>query len=87
MEKGINHIALELEFAQHLIEKPAELLLAVANRAWLASFSFADAAARQELGIYLVDPQGYLMMRYPPNVEERGLIADIERLLKISKIG
>jgi hypothetical protein len=34
-----------------------------------------------------VDPQGYLMMRYPQAVDRRGLLADLERLLKISKIG
>jgi hypothetical protein len=34
-----------------------------------------------------VDPQGFLMMRYPQDVEQRALLADLKRLLKISKIG
>ena len=72
--------------AQGIVEPP-ELMLAVANSDWLASFSFADKSSGQELGIYLVDPQGYLMMRYPTNVDQRGLLADLERLLKISKVG
>lgn len=66
---------------------PPEVTLAVASREWLASFSFVDATPGQGPGIYLVDPQGYLMMRYPQGVDRRGLLADLERLLKISKIG
>ena len=69
------------------IDKHPDLALAVATSEWLASFSFVDNGASQALGIYLVDPQGYLMMRYPLNTDQRGLLADIERLLKISKIG
>ena len=69
------------------VAKPPELALAVAKSHWLASFSFAEDGSSQPFGIYLVDPQGYLMMRYPPNIDQRGLISDIERLLKISKIG
>jgi cytochrome oxidase Cu insertion factor (SCO1/SenC/PrrC family) len=57
----------------------------VADGGWLAPFSFPDA--QPEPGIYLVDPQGYLMMRYPRDAERRGVLNDLERLLKISKIG
>jgi cytochrome oxidase Cu insertion factor (SCO1/SenC/PrrC family) len=66
---------------------PRGVTVAGADPDWLASFSFADSDPDQRLGIYLVDPQGYLMMRYAPDVERRGLLADLERLLKISKIG
>ena len=66
---------------------PPRIALAVANDAWLAKFSFAQTAPREILTIYLVDPQGYLMMRYPQDVDQRGMLADLERLLKISKIG
>jgi cytochrome oxidase Cu insertion factor (SCO1/SenC/PrrC family) len=73
--------------AAHLqgIDTAPGLDLAVAGRDWLSSFAFADDGPGAH--IYLVDPQGYLMMRYPPNLEQRGLLADLERLLKISKIG
>ena len=57
----------------------------VADGGWLAPFSFPDA--HPEPGIYLVDPQGYLMMRYPRDAERGGMLNDLERLLKISKIG
>ncbi len=37
--------------------------------------------------IYLVDPLGNLMMDYAPAVKPRGMIKDLERLLRISYIG
>ncbi|NIO26159.1 MAG: hypothetical protein GWN21_03985 [Gammaproteobacteria bacterium] len=63
----------------------SQLTLALARDQWLSPFSFDDEGARS--AIYLVDPQGYLMMRYPLDVQQRELLADLERLLKISKIG
>lgn len=66
---------------------PPKVALAVANDAWLAAFSFAQTAPRETLTTYLVDPQGYLMMRYAQDVDQRGMLADLERLLRISKIG
>lgn len=70
-----------------LAELPAGVDFAVADSGWLAPFSDTDAGAGPDAGIYLVDPQGYLMMRYPQDVDRRALLADLERLLKISKIG
>jgi cytochrome oxidase Cu insertion factor (SCO1/SenC/PrrC family) len=69
------------------VEIPPEVSFAVANSDWLASFSFDDSTPERAPWIYLVDPQGYLMMRYPQDVDRRGLLADLERLLKISQIG
>ena len=63
----------------------SQLTLTLARDQWLSPFSFDDEGARS--AIYLVDPQGYLMMRYPLDVKQRELLADLERLLKISKIG
>jgi len=37
--------------------------------------------------IYLIDPLGNLMMRYPRRADPRRIVKDIERLLKISRIG
>ena len=62
-----------------------ELSCAVADDRWLASFDFGEAGASTSL--YLIDPQGYLMMRFAADVDQHGLLADLERLLKISKIG
>ena len=38
-------------------------------------------------GIYIVDPQGKLMMSYPASGSARGLLKDLERLLRLSSIG
>ena len=37
--------------------------------------------------IYLIDPLGNLMMRYPPEPDARRMIKDLKRLLKASRIG
>lgn len=37
--------------------------------------------------VYLVDPLGNLMMRFGPAVEPGGILDDLERLLKLSRIG
>jgi len=37
--------------------------------------------------IYLVDPLGNLMMKYDPGEEPRGMIKDLEKLLKYSGLG
>jgi hypothetical protein len=37
--------------------------------------------------IYLADPHGNLMMSYPPKALPKGLIKDLEHLLKVSQIG
>lgn len=43
------------------------------------------AMGRAEL--YIVDPQGYLMMWYRAEDDPAGMIKDLKRLLRISKIG
>jgi cytochrome oxidase Cu insertion factor (SCO1/SenC/PrrC family) len=37
--------------------------------------------------LYLVDPLGNLMMSYPPESDPKGLLKDLQRLLRISRIG
>lgn len=69
------------------VETTPDLALAVADSDWMSIFSFADTGGEPASSIFLVDPQGYLMMRYPADVDQRGLLADLERLLRISKIG
>jgi cytochrome oxidase Cu insertion factor (SCO1/SenC/PrrC family) len=68
-------------------QPPPGVDLALANADWLTHFRFAETDAGRDLRIFLVDPQGYLMMRYDQDADQRGLLADLERLLKISKIG
>jgi len=66
---------------------PPGVTPAAATQEWLSDFSIDDTTVGPSPGIYLVDPQGYLMMRYTGDVDQRGLLTDLERLLKISKIG
>ncbi len=54
------------------------------QRRLLAAFADADATG---VWIYLIDPLGNLLMRYPVTVEPRHLLKDLQRLLKWSRIG
>lgn len=38
-------------------------------------------------GIYVIDPLGNLMMRHPATGAAEGLLSDLERLLRLSRIG
>lgn len=83
------------------IDRVKRLLVvdASAPAAWLAEVQThypglvlvreAAASAQFPAGdtLYLVDPLGNLMMQYAPAVEPRGMIKDLERLLRISYIG
>lgn len=37
--------------------------------------------------VYVVDPLGNLMMSYPPDAAPKGMLKDLQRLLKVSQIG
>lgn len=43
--------------------------------------------ANREGWIYLVDPLGNLMMGFPPDLDPRGMLKDLRKLLKYSQIG
>lgn len=40
-----------------------------------------------EGGIYIIDPMGNFMMAYKPGFEAEGILKDLKRLLKLSRIG
>ena len=46
-----------------------------------------DAYCERKLYIYLVDPLGNLMMRYPRDPDPAKLVKDLQRLLRYSRIG
>jgi len=46
---------------------------------------FKDLYSEKVSPIFLIDPYGYLMMQYPKETEPKGIIKDIERLIKNSK--
>ena len=54
----------------------------------LEAFPAPDDGPPQAAGrIYVVDPLGNLMMRYPSDNDPGGLLEDLERLLRLSRIG
>jgi len=56
---------------------------AAAVKAWLP----VDAGDRTDRHIYMIDPLGHLMMRFPANPEPRKVYKDIYKLLKASAVG
>lgn len=74
--------------AVHVGSRDADLLVLSANdaggKSTLAQFPPARDGAH---GIYIVDPQGNLMMSYPATGSARGLLKDLERLLRLSNVG
>jgi hypothetical protein len=55
-----------------------------ADARFMAQF---PAAVDGATGIYISDPHGNLMMSYPASGSARGLLKDLERLLRLSSIG
>lgn len=66
--------------------KPRPELLAAIEGSHTASGDLDFPGNRKE-HIYLVDPLGNLMMRFPPNPDPSKMIKDLQRLLKYSRFG
>jgi len=59
-----------------------------ADEAQLAPFFLIDEVPMLEAErVYIVDPLGNLMMYYPPDADPSGMLKDLQKLLKYSKIG
>jgi cytochrome oxidase Cu insertion factor (SCO1/SenC/PrrC family) len=63
------------------------LHIAQVNQQWLTPFKLDSAGTEEASGVYLVDPEGRLMMHYSQDAQAEGILKDLQRLLKISKIG
>ena len=59
----------------------------VADPAAIAAWLPVDAGTKLTDHIYVVDPNGNLMMRFPKNPEPEKIKADLAKLLKWSRIG
>ncbi|ABF07154.1 cytochrome oxidase Cu insertion factor (SCO1/SenC/PrrC family) [Cupriavidus metallidurans] len=57
------------------------------DRATIAQWLPAEDGARVEDAIYLVDPLGNLMMRWPKDPDPKKISSDLKKLLKYSRIG
>jgi hypothetical protein len=68
-----------------MAEHPNLLIVATSNSVGADLLSRIDR--RSEVDIFLVDPLGNLIMRFPADLGMRAMHTDIMRLLKISQIG
>jgi len=68
-------------------EEPDLQVLAASGPAGSALRAIFPPSANGEPGIYIVDPHGNLMMGYAPTGAARGILKDLERLLRLSTIG
>ncbi len=66
-----------------VLERHDGLRVAQAADAWLAQLPGATAGAH----IFLVDPLGNVMMRFPDPADPKGVLRDLQRLLKYSPLG
>jgi len=67
--------------------KPRAELLAAIEGTRIAAFSAQGFPGNPADHIYLVDPLGNLMMRFPRDPDPSRMVKDLQRLLKYSRIG
>jgi hypothetical protein len=53
----------------------------------IAFLASADGSTSPSRAVFVVDPLGNLVMRFPPDVDRKGLIKDLDKLLRLSHIG
>jgi hypothetical protein len=76
--------------AQLLAEWPGQWFISGADARFAAPATFRLAPGEDPVAagrLYLVDPQGFLMMAYAPDADPDGIIADLRRLLRYSRSG
>lgn len=61
--------------------------VALVKAAGSALVSALPAADGPNDHVYLVDPLGNLMLRFPKDPDPKGMLKDLQRLLKVSRIG
>ncbi|HEY9532031.1 MAG TPA: cytochrome C oxidase subunit I [Burkholderiales bacterium] len=66
---------------------PRPGLVAALEGTRLSSTSPGDFPGERTQHIYLVDPLGNLMMRFPPDPDPSKMLKDLQRLLKYSAVG
>ena len=66
-----------------VLEDQRGLKVARAAEPWMAGLPGSEL----EQHIYLVDPLGNVMMRFPPEPDVKRMIKDLQRLLKYSRLG
>ncbi|VAW77292.1 hypothetical protein MNBD_GAMMA15-260 [hydrothermal vent metagenome] len=67
---------------------PGQVIAPAGDKAaLLQAFSLDEQDPLTANRIYLVDPLGFLMMKYDPGEKPQGMIKDLEKLLKYSGLG
>ena len=88
---GRNASRVERVFVVDDLQPPAAAALAGLEGMRVAltprALSLPAGAANDRAHIYLVDPHGNVMMRWPAAPDARRMLKDLERLLKASQIG
>jgi hypothetical protein len=64
-----------------------DLVIVVGTDAEVFAGQFTASNKAGTGGVYLIDPLGNLMMRYPSDYEAKGLRRDLSRLLRYSWVG
>jgi hypothetical protein len=77
----------DADLRQWLASEHPALTVGVAEASTRTELSGAFGVSSGGEWIYLVDPLNNLLMRYPATVEPRGMLKDLQRLLRLSKIG
>lgn len=67
-----------------IAEHPGLMIARPTAPSWLSTFPVKGDATEH---IYLIDPLGNLVLRYNDDVDPKGMVNDLTRLLKISRIG
>ena len=79
--------------ANNDVLSPAQLqeyggqLLLSGDQTLLQNFLMSEENPTSQNRLYLVDPRGFLFMGYPADTEPKGIIKDLKRLLRYSRIG
>jgi hypothetical protein len=77
-EQPLETMLLRVNDGTHMLRAPADTVAR-----WLP----VEEGARLEEHIYLIDPLGNLMMRFPKNADPQKVKKDLAKLLKASAIG
>lgn len=79
------------ELSGFLAQEHKDMAVALLSAAQLAEiapqFRIGEPPVRAARRVYIVDPLGNLMMYYPPDADAGGMLKDLRKLLKYSRIG
>jgi len=79
------------ELAGFLAQEHKDMAVALPSATQAASiepqFRVDETPVREAQRVYIVDPLGNLMMYYQPDADARGMLKDLQKLLKYSQIG